>query len=474
MATVKLNGQSLTSGTLCFSDSINILEYNDSITGTSASITLTFGSSLQSTVTADSQYYITILDETITNVMSTTNATNKRFYIGSTTDSTAAYVANALNACESLAADWLIYNDGSSVYLTARTIGQKLTNVSTPFSTNIPSGSTTFTYSTTDGTSTSNFGGKVYVQLTAGTVVRLEKSVYDERIGFNLSPILSTYAEFGKDKPFNFDIFALSNSGAFSSEVTLTNSCFCTYGYQANQSSPFIKLENRILLNNKRGNDTITLYTYSNKIPFTVISMASLPNISASTEWRAYNSANGFITSGTSTGSTTSGHMIDMVVTVPQTAFTSAYYIDLVYGNDTIRYNVIKPIKMAEGYTRIYWRNEYGGISFFDFTGSRSETDAVEVETYNKNFYHFYDNPLVFDEKAPYKNTATKEVKLKSHILDEKGKYVANSLIRSKRMWTYVNGNLQYVVPKSMEVEEDATYNGLYSITFTYEYSQLS
>jgi hypothetical protein len=468
MATVKLNGQTSPSNMLCFSDSINIVEYNDNISGTKATITLTFSSGLSSTVTADSQYYITILDETITNVMSPKNATNKRFYISSGESSTAAYVANALSACESLVADWNISNNAGSVYMTAKTIGQKLTNVQSAITTNITTG---LTISSGDGSvSSSVFGGKVLVQISGMTdIIRLEKSIYDNYVQFNISPILSSFANYGSDVPFTMSTNTLGSDGTYLNVgAGITN--YTTYGYLANQSVPYMSVSNRIMINDKRGNNDQILYTYSNTIPFTVMSTSENPNGS----WTAYNSALGFIASGNTAAGTLNGHLADLQAVVPTTAFSQAYYIDISFQGQTVRFNVIKPVKMAEGYTRVYWRNEYGGISFFDFTGQRSETDTAEVETYNKSFYSFYNNSNTFDGKAPYTTKATKEVKVTSHLLEEDGKYISNSLIRSKRMWTYVNGNLQYIVQKAIEVNEDQNYNGVYTITFTFEYSQLS
>lgn len=467
MATIKLNGQS--ASTLCFSDSINIVEFSDSSGGTKASITLAF-QDFQSSVTADSQYYITILDETITNVMSPRNATNKRFYIGSTA-ATAAYAANALNACESLVADWDISNSGNSVTLNAKTVGQKLLNVASAVTTNIPSSGLTVTSG--DGSATSSvFGGKVMVQVSGGEgTVRLEKTVYDKAVGFNISPILSSFADFGEEVPFSVVASTLTVGGTYST-VGSAISGYTTYGYLANQSSPYLPMENTVLLNNHRGESVITLFTYANEVPFTIFA----PNGGTLPKWEAYTSTGSRTSSGNCTEVTasTNGNIKELKATVPSSAFTKSYYVDIVYGTGRTRFNVIKPIKMAEGYTRIYWRNEYGGVSFFDFTGSKSETDSVDVETYNKNFYGFYNNPTEFEEKAAYKNTTTKEVKLTSHLMEESGKWIANSLIRSRNLWTYVNGNKQFVIPKSIEVEEDQTYNGIYTITFTYEYSQLS
>jgi hypothetical protein len=58
--------------------------------------------------------------------------------------------------------------------------------------------------------------------------------------------------------------------------------------------------------------------------------------------------------------------------------------------------------------------------------------------------------------------------------MEKKGKYIFNSLARSKKIWTYINGNCHYIIPKALEVAEDQTYNDIYTATFTYEYSDLS
>ena len=134
---------------------------------------------------------------------------------------------------------------------------------------------------------------------------------------------------------------------------------------------------------------------------------------------------------------------------------------------------MIKPLKATEYYQRILWRNEYGGIEFFDFTAKRSETDSVDIETYEKNIFDFYTNPS-YELKKIYKNDAKKQVKVASHLLESDGRWFANSLMRSKKVWTRINNKTHYIIPKNIDVQEDGTYNNIYTVELTYEYSQLS
>ena len=100
------------SNVLTFSDVPNILKLEETITGDKGSFSFIFSGNLQSTVSADSQYSVTFLDETVTNVMNPKNAKNKRFYISSDPKSTAVSFAQALRSCPSLVAQFnVVYND---------------------------------------------------------------------------------------------------------------------------------------------------------------------------------------------------------------------------------------------------------------------------------------------------------------------------------------------------------------------------
>ena len=76
--------------------------------------------------------------------------------------------------------------------------------------------------------------------------------------------------------------------------------------------------------------------------------------------------------------------------------------------------------------------------------------------------------------KKIYSNDYKKQVKLTSHLLEADGRWFANSLMRSKKVWTVINGKTHYIIPKNISVDEDGTYNNIYTVELTYEYSQLS
>ena len=150
--------------------------------------------------------------------------------------------------------------------------------------------------------------------------------------------------------------------------------------------------------------------------------------------------------------------------------FQQAFYIDLTLGTTKIRYNVIKPLKATEYSQRILWRNSYGGISFFDFTGQRSEVRELELMTYQKNIFDYYTDPMNSLEK-PYDNEVKYTVTLKSHLLEHDGKYIFNDLIQSAQVWTEINGENYEIIIDSVSVDETDR-NDIYEATVKYHYSQ--
>lgn len=453
MATVKLNGQTSPSNMLCFSDSINILEYSGSVSGVNAVIQMTF-SGLTS---GSTDYYLTILDETITSTDSASGATNKRFYVGDD-NSTAYYVARALRCCDSLNADWNIVNSGNKVTMTAKTIGKKVSSgdvTSNMFAAASISG----------GSSTSLFGGMINVMVSdSSNSVELQKNISDNYTSFNLSPILASFAEYGKAKAFTTRLANVTNDGVYTELMSgVTN--YVGYGYMCNESDPYLPIVDRILINPRCNYEDITYYTYGNSIPFSI-----LYNGASAYTWSAKRSDLTVISSSTTTFSAPSNKIADLTCYIPSTYMINCYYIDITYGLSTIRYHVIKPIKMTDSNTRVLWRNEYGGISFFDFTAASSATYSISNDTYNKNVYDYY---RTYDKeyKVPYKTLDSREVKLASHILEKGGRFLANSLAASKRVWIEKNGEKHYLVTKSVEMAEVDQYKNLYQFNYTFEYS---
>ena len=473
---ITYNNLSSPSNILTFTEVPNILKISENVTGTKCTIQFSMSNGLRQTVTGDSQYYITLFGETISNVMAPENTNNKRFYISDDAESTAMSIARALRNCGGLNADFDIFGNGSTVEIIAKTIGKKITTANY-LQRNIPGDK--MGVSVQDGSSTSIlFNSKIQVDVynsnaanVSNFITTLEKNWYGDECAFDVSPVLSTFSEYGQTQPYTFVLNVFRDNGEWQNQGTVSGNT--TIGYHANQSDKYKYAQGvQMLLNKNRGtNGTMILYTYNNVIPYSVLcgSDTSGWNVKVSVKDSAFNE----VYANTSTSSrTTSNMIVDTNATIPQTAIKNGYYVDITVGTQTTRFNIIKPLKATEYYQRILWRNEYGGISFFDFTGSRSESDSVDIETYEKNIFDYHDNNE-FERKMIYKNDYKKSVSLTSHLLEEDGKWIFNSLMRSKKVWTTINGKTYYIIPKSIDVQEDQTYNNIYTAKLTYDYSDI-
>jgi hypothetical protein len=293
-------------------------------------------------------------------------------------------------------------------------------------------------------------------------VTSLEKNFYGDECAFNISPVLATFSKYGEAKPYYFVMNLYKENGEWSSLGTVSG--YTTIGYQANNSDKYKYLLGAEMLYNN--NKNLTLYTYSNVIPFTVMCGTNSAGYNVSVSVK--DSANQNIWSGTTQYSRPyDKFMFDQTVTVQQQYFVNAFYVDVTVSNQTTRFKVIKPLKATEYYQRVYWRNEYGGISFFDFTGSRSSSVSVESETYEKNLFDFYTSDT-YESKKIYSIDYDKTSTLSSHLMEESGTYIFESLMKSKSVWTIIDGKTYYIIPKSIDIQEDQTYNDIYTVKLTY------
>ena len=417
---ITYNNLSSPSNILTFTEVPNILKIEEIVSGAKSDISLRFEGNLRQTVTADSQYYISILGETITNVMDASTADNKRFYISGDKDGIAMSVCRALRNCGGLAAEFNIIHNGSEVGLIAKTIGNKGLTAPNVIQRNIPSDK--LTVSIGEGSSYSVlFNSKIDVDVYSGStsddnnyVATLEKNWYGNECAFDVSPILSTISQYGYTQPYELALHLIKADGEWQYLGKVNGNT--TIGYHANQSDKYKYAQGvQMLLNKGRGeNGVMKLYTYSNYIPYSVLCGSDTGgwNVTVSVKDSAFNE----VYANTTTGHrTSSSYIIDGGVSIPQTAMTNGYYVDITVGVETTRFNIIKPLKATEYYQRVLWRNEYGGISFFDFTGARSESDTVDIETYEKNIFDYHENPFS-ESKMIYINDYKKNVSLTSYL----------------------------------------------------------
>ena len=478
--TLKYNNIPSTSATsfVTFTDIPNLVEIDNSATGgTMAGMKITITGNWVSASHID-PWFVSINGETITGVDDYKNAINKNFYIAAGNSSTAASMAKALRNCSSLAASFAISNVDNEVWLKARAKGQLTWNVDT--------NATAYTTVNSTGGTVSDelIGGKVEVSVMDGGnnyITSLEKNYYESGIAFDVTPLLATLAEPGKTVPYNLQVNATKNNGEYITIGSITGNSI-SQGYQVNQGFNYLPLEslpnNWIIAQNvSRGsskgdrNNTL-LYVYGDTIPF---SWYHKTLSSISVEVMYLSSAH--VTEHTETKTLTdssNGWLHNGEILLNTTYKRDAYYIGLRFytGETTLGYlvyNIIKPLKATEYYQRIYFRNSYGGVSFFDFTASKSETRDVETTTYNKNVYGYY-TQNVNEKEIPYDNSVKYTVTLKSHLIEKDGIYVFNDLIQSSEIWTLVNNETYRIILDSTSVDEDNR-NDLFTATIKYHLS---
>ena len=468
---ITLNGLSNPSSLLTFTDVHNILKVSENISGSKAQFTFQFTGNLAATVTADSQYYVTFLGETVSNVISPQNSNNKRFYI-SDIDTTAANFARALRNCGSLMADFNIIHDGNMVTLLAKTIGQKWSNISNYIDTNIPVAY--LDAQGTDGTAYSVLhGGKVDVDVYSGAsydvnnyVTTLEKNFYGNECAFDVSPVLTTFSQYGKTIPYSLAVSVIGKDGEWYEQNGVAGNT--TYGYLANQSDKYKYINNvQMLINTNREQ---IRYVYGDTIPFSFLWGNGVGGFTVTIEYldSAYNVIHTETVQYRTSGY--DSHIVDTSISIPSEYSATTYYVDITISNITYRFNVIKPLKAADEYQRVFWRGEYGQLSFADFTGERRIEDSFEIETYEKDIYDYYENN-VSEKKRIYSNTHTKTLTLKTHLMEERGTYDFNSMMRSKSVWMIKDNKTIYLIPKSIEVAEDGTYDNIFTVTCKFEFS---
>lgn len=459
---------------ITFNDIPNILKVEDESGGTNASISFFFSVPLQTyLLLEDGLWYITIMGDTITNVTDPSRAINKNFYIAPSNESTNASIVKALRNCPTVASNFNISFSGNTVTLIAKTPGSLVNEDS--FKTNMSANICIPTI--TDGTSFSDlYGSQISVDVLSDGeyVTTLQKNFYNGEAAFNVTPVLNTFTEIGKAKPYTLSLSSIKN-GIYSKVGTIATN-YTAQGYMVNQGQKY--LDNtywQYAQNFYRGtarnpilNNTL-LYVYQPTIPISFYrGNEGGGTITITYRDSAYNAVYTDTQEWNNIYSATK--LIDKELQLQESIMRNCFYIDVDFGGNIVRYNVIKPVQLTEYCQRVLWRNSYGGISFYDFTGQKTETREFELQTYQKNIFGYYTDTKNELEKV-YDNDVEYQVTLRSHLFEEDGKYVFNDLIQSPEVWTIINDEKYAIILESVSVEETDN-NKVYQATIRYHLSQ--
>lgn len=479
MATITYDGLSVasTSKLVTFSDVPNILTIEEIQSGAYFNLDIVVHNSTLNPST-EGEYYITVMGDTITSTLSPLTATNKLFWICYNADntasakaSTAASICRALRNCNNLASGYDIWQDSNVVHIKAKKFGFVASNVSDIAQTNFPNiGGSWFQYiypsiTESGSTSTDMYGAKIQadVYIDGEFKTNLEKTYYSDEVAFDVSPILASYSDFGKLTPYTISLSKINADGTYSIMGDDVSGSTIN-GYQANNSSPYLFMSSTPQVMSYIDGDSelticggmeLSLLTSANSITYKVI---------------GYDGDGNATFTHTNTAYTHNG-VAEIKNGISQSELNSSNTIVFSAGSITQEYMVIKPTRAAEDVKRVAWRNEYGGVSFFDFTAKYQETFSIDSVVFKKNVFDFY-SPYSYEEDKILTTKEKKTMKLTSHLLGKKAIWIFNSLARAKKVWTYAdNGDIIYIIPKSLEVQEDGTFNDIYTATLTYNYS---
>lgn len=307
---------------------------------------------------------------------------------------------------------------------------------------------------------------------TSSYVTQLRKTFEGETVYFDLTPLLSSLAEYGEMSNFALHIFSLEDGNP----TLLANlgNVFFTTGYSVNQQAPFVSSFNNVLLaqNVQRGepkpyyNNTL-LYIYN---PSITLSLYTAQNVNTRTlTIDYYNSAMVKIKTEDYPVVTTNP-LTTVTIGLDPDTFEQAHFVTVTIPDlGTLKYDVIKPLKATDENQRVYWTNSMGGTSFFDFTGTRTEQRKTSTKLYQKQNFEFYDTGrnernLVYDKQV------TITVNLTTQFMEKDGTWSLFDLQNSTNAWTEVNGKQYAITINDLKITE-SNVSGIYNCTATYEYS---
>lgn len=495
---ITLNGIENPNNIITFTNCPTILTVSDSWTGTRARSTIEV-KNLSSVRTPD-EYSIKVGDYYIRGTGDLSKSVGNRFYITSSNTLAnrvlvARKIVDAINSLGGITMSYRVWQDSDTngqllpkVIVEAIDVG--IAGVGISIKDIMPSG--IITIDGTGGSITSIFNGsitnKIHVDIyknnspvtrinapnwTRGSfIAQLEKTVWGGTVSFDLSSIFNTESEIGTLS--GYEIIVSSEVDGEITKLGDLKYIYATPGYLVNQGGSFIpKFTGCYLAQNvSRGNSVggvnkSILYVYYNSIVFSLYADNSMSTVSCTIDY--LNSSQASL--GTEKQNIFCGNNLN-TFTLPlnQLLLQQSSYIDVNIPNvGKLRYNVIKPIHATDETQRICWTNSYGGTSFFDFTGTRTEERKTDIETYQRSLYDYYNS-----DRQELTKIYSKEVKitvtLTTHNIVKDGTWQLFDLQNSYNAWTTVNGKEYAIHITDIQVDETDV-AGIYTAQIEYEYS---
>lgn len=458
MATITINGQTGVNNLVSFGTVPLILKASQPQAGTKASLVMRFSGGQP----GQAGLSITVNGESVTSVES--GASGRNFTIGQTVSSTAWSVMKALRQCPRLSAAYdIVMPDvtAGAINITARQYGPAFNlTASTDFS---PS-QLTFTY--TGGTMA---GGpdRYTVDVYKGDAYRtsLVKVPVGSDCRFDLQPVVSTFPGYGEMARWKADIVS-ETAGEPSLEGEYTG--WSIRGY-ALEDAPMDWLSGGSTVHYAQAN--IKRYIGYNKLDFSIINFGTTAN------WNAivYYSDESRTAFSTETISFTSqmggyGTLSDVSIDLNADALERSSIVFIATAAGSMTYSTVKPQDASGTRKRLYWRNERGGVSFFDFTADIENGTEMSETAYTPTRLDWYERELRYGNKT-YRKKVDEVRTLHAHLIDTDGLPLFRSLSRSGLVW---DDNSRVVKVTSLNIDPEDGSRQVYGIEAEIKYEDLN
>lgn len=460
MSTITYDNLGTTEGLVTFSHVPNIIKIEEAAyDGVKASLQLTFSASA---LAGQNGQTITVGTEVITSVDTLQSAVNRNFYISNDNSATAYSVMRALRACPALSAGydiWMADYDGASVTVRAKDYGPKY---------NIEYGSTlpanSLTVVKTDGSLYNSSSLESYsVDIFSGGdyITTLTKNAINDVQHFDVSPVLATLTDYGRLVPYELKIHGATSDCQVAALADFSG--YACYGYRLRGSADYLNVGYSCAIAAK----DMTRYLYTPIIDFSVINFSQV-------RWTAVirymDSAGGRIGGAETVNLEVGQGLSDIRLSLSPTRTMQSYRVEVETPAGVQSYKVIKPLKAAPSSQRIWWRNEYGGISFFDFTGQRTEKRSLSETDYQPSYYDYYDQSVKRLDMTFSRDVET-SISLTSHLIGGEGLDIFRSLDSSHYVWTRTEGKDRLILITDMSINQISDVDDTYTVTITYRYS---
>lgn len=490
MANIKLNGQSNINNVTCFSYAPTILEVSSSTSGSYTIYTI----SVNSFGPYSNNQWIKVNDVVINRVDKFNEAKGYHFYMsGVTTTASKKLMVNslteALRRIPEVMAGYevympssggekqlminlksITYGNNTPLEITTNMSGISISKMNGSASTEFKEGNLKIDvnrlYPAVKYNSSTTYSGTYYTTLSKHTS-------NDTKVKFDLGSVFASMTPEGEVAQFGINIYQVSESGL--TEIGSYNNIYNVNGYLINQGGEFIPpfSNSKIALNVNRGtnrnfiNNTI-LYVYEPSIPLSIYASSGVNTITCSIKY--IDSGNATISTSSQTLSL-SNALTHCTISLSSDYLLKSKYVDIELGGSlgTLRFNVIKPIRATDECQRVYWYNSWGGVSFFDFTGDRSEERKVKTTTYQDSVLDYYDNNIN-ERDYIYDKQNDISVKLTTHNIHKDGQWYLFDLQQSRTAWTYVNGEKYRIIVEDLTINSTSV-TDIYTATVEYKYS---